>query len=439
MLYKKICRLFSSRNQLNDSFLCAIMKYRGDFVENLIISIVLLVVIIFYKTFEFKKNKGKKNKKLLWSYLISIFAFFISLFINIWIDGNATDKTLEYLMHAFSFLILMWPFSYSGLEYTRSKVNKKLAYVKTIVTNVYDKKYIDCFKKASISVIVLSEEDRKYSLPVYQEDEKEKYLKKLDKSFVIKTSNKKILKKELDQETTCFWFDDLDKLYKDIYASRGEVDTFVRTIKYLIITYIPIFLSYLFLSMIQFPWNYNLMLVVLLKIITLLSSRVIYSKIDYDVDLMERGYFLEGKYFSKQEKMFLFIQSILIMCFITLPYMFILAQGGSQAFANTLLYIIFIYSNLFMTISYLSEENLFKNLIKLWKNKRILLFSISCIILTLYFNFFDYFMTRNIEVHNYVACICFGFIPVLFNEYIKLARYMTKKGRRKNEFKNNKK
>lgn len=408
-------------------------------MENLIISGVFLFGLLFYKIWEFKKNKCQKTRKLVWSYLLSVFSFFISLLINIWLDGNNPNKTVEYLLHAFSFLILMWPFSLRGLEYGDYKVDKRSAYFKTVVTNVYNKKYIERFKRASISVIVLSEEAKKYGLPVYQESEKEKYLNKVGQSFVIKTANKNLLKKYLDKETTCYWFDDLDKLYEQIYIARGEIDNTIRMVKYLIITYVPILFSYLFLSIIQFPWNYNLLLVFLLKIFTLLSSRLLYKKMNYDVDLMERGVFQKGKYFSRQEKMLLLVQSTLIMCLITLPYMFILAQGGSQEFANTLFYIVFIYANLFMTISYLSEENIFKNIFKLWKNKRVLLYTLSCIQFTLFLNFNGYFVTRNIELHNYIACVCFGFMAVLFNEYIKFARYMTKKGRKKNEFKNNKK
>lgn len=411
---------------------------------DLIISIILFIIIAIYKIFEHKHNRAstslsKKNKLTsIILFIISLVLFVIVLIINITVDDNNTSKTLEYIINALSIAIIALPITFTDLYSLPQKNSEELIYTKTIVTNIIDKKIMNKFKIAGMNTIILTEENTDLKLPSFKEEETKKYCKQLNKNIIIKTDNLKLLNKLLSKETTCFEFKDLESLYHEIKNNRGKYDNYLRTIKYLINTYLPILISYFILCILKFPPIYSLILIIILKMFTIIVSRLLYKNIQFDVDIMERKPIERGATFNKQDIMFMLIQSFFNTFTLCVPYMLVLAYGGTKEFANTLFFIVFIYENIFMTISYLSEENILKNILKIFKSKKIILYIIMCISFTIFINFNSYFNTRNIELHNYLSCILFGFIPILFNEYTKFARYMTKKGKKKNERKNNK-
>lgn len=414
---------------------------------NLIISLILLILIIVYNIFLKKKynnsfkseiyTKTKKIKIIL--YIVSIIMFFVSLIINILIYGieNNLNTTITYIINALSITILFMPLSLSSLYEKNFKDEEKYSHKKTIITNLIDLKYIKKFNKAGINVIILTEEETDLKIKKIEESEIEK--KYLSKNIIIKTSNRKSIDKLIIKEDVYYEFNDLSDAYKKIYHARGVHDNYVRTLKYLITTYLPLFLSYIFLNIISFPIYYNILLIIILKIFTIISSNYLYKNLPYDIDLMKRKPKSRNIIFGSQELAFTILESFLIFFMLNIPYMFVQSQGGTQAFANTLFYVIFIYSNLFITYSYLSEANIIKNIFKSLKNIRMIIFTIICILISLLFNFTTYFNTRNIELHNFIACISFGLISVLLNELIKLARFTTTKGKKKNDSKNNKK
>lgn len=190
-------------------------------------------------------------------------------------------------------------------------------------------------------------------------------------------------------------------------------------------------MSYLFLSILGFPVTYNILLIVLLKLFTFYTSNYLYKKLPYDTDIMERKPININNLFSKQELIFVIFESLFIFFVLNLPFMYIQAEGGSVSFSNTLYYIIFIYTNLFITFSNISDSNIIKNFIKSIKIYHLVIFTIICILITLLFNYTTIFTTRNIYLKNYISTIILSIIAISLNELIKLARFTSMKGSKK--------
>lgn len=415
---------------------------------NLIISLIIIILIIVYKITIKKKNNEvykkelySKTKKLtLIMYIVSILMFFISLIMNFILYGSNPDiqTTITYIINSLSISILFMPISLSGLYEMSFKDEEKISHIKTLATNDYNPKIIKKLNRAGINVIILTKNECDTKIKQITEPEIER--KYLSKNLIIKTDNLNSLNKLLSKETTLFEFNNIDNAYEKIYKSRGVHDNYIRTLKYLATTYIPLFITFFFLNILGFPIEYNILLVIILKLFTIIIARYLYRNLPYDTDIMYRQPKDSNILLGKQELSFTILESLYIFFILNAPYMFVLSQGGTQAFGNTLFYLIFIYSNLFMTYSYISESNFTKNIFKSLKNIRIIIFTIACVAISLIFNFTTYFDTRNIELHNFISCILFGVISILLSELIKFARYTTtKKGKKKHENKNNRK
>lgn len=414
---------------------------------NLIIASLLLILIIIYKIYQKKKYKDSyksdlynKSQKLIHIlYLFSLLVFIIMFFLNLIIykEYASSKSTLTYIINALSVAILVMPLSLHNLYISSFKDEEKYSRIKTIVTNIFDPKLIKKFNKAHINVLILTTEKVDTKIKTISEDEYEK--KFLTKTLIIKTSNKKFLNKDINKENTIFEFDNLKNTYHKIYQARGVHDNYIRTIKYLITIYLPLVLSYIFLSLMGFPVIYNLLLVIILKLLTVLSSDYIYKKLPFDTDIMTRNVKPKNILIGKQEIILTVFNAFCIFFACTIPYMFTISQGSSEALSLTLFIITYIYSNIFLIFSLLSESFFPINIIKSLKSIRIIIYVLACIGFSLIINFTTYFDTRNIYLKNYFACVLFGMIPILIFETTKLARFTTMKGKKKNELKNNKK
>lgn len=412
--------------------------------NNLFLSCIVTILIIVYKINIYKKYKKNNKKTILkeksstfirYLYLISILIFIITFFL---IPSKTDLSLLNKIINSLSVAILLIPLSFNTLYITSFKDEEKYSHIKTIVTNDLNLKIIKKLKQAGINTIILNKYSPSSSnIKVITEDEVNKSI--IDKTLVIKTTNSKILNEIIDKEKTLFELKDLRKAYDIVYNARGTHDNYIRTIKYLINTYLSLILSYIFLSIIGFPITYNLLLIILLKVSTILISEYLYKTLTYDNDLMERKVENEDIFLFNQEIFLTIISAFCIFFFITIPYMFILSQGGSIKTANTIFIIIYIYSNLFLTFSLFSESSIFVNIFKALKNKKIILYIFVTIIVTILVNFCSFFNTENIYIKNYISCLIFGFLSILFLELAKLARFTTLKGSRKNGNKNNKK
>ena len=340
--------------------------------KNIIISILILIIIIIYKIFQIKKYKkiykdtlfNKSLKIIKISYLISLLLFIIILTLNVINYGNDTSisTTIEYIMNAISVAVLALPLTIQSLYKTSFEQEEKISHKKTIVTNEITEKLIRKYNKAGINVIILTTKETDIKIKTINENEIDKKL--LSKNIIIKTENLKILDKIINKEKSIYAFNSSEKIYFQIKEARGVHDNYIRTIKYNIITYLSLILSYLFLTLMSFPTSLNLSLVLLLKLFTILTSDIIYKKMPYDVDIMERKVKDKEIFIGRQELLITIIASFSVFFFSTIPYMYTLSQDGTIELANTLFYIIFIYSNLFVTYSLVSEKNIIKNIFK---------------------------------------------------------------------------
>ena len=188
-----------------------------------------------------------------------------------------------------------------------------------------------------------------------------------------------------------------------------------------------------------FPFPYTLSLTLLIKLSTLLISHHIYNKLPYDTDINTRTVRDKNIYLYKQEKFLMFFQISLIMIGMSLPYMYFIAYGTTLAYANTVLFLTFIFSNIFLTIVNLSEEITIKNIIKIFKSLPIIIYIISLIIITIILYYLNIFQTEQISLRNYLASAFVALISTIIYDITKFARYTTLKGSKKNEHKNNKK
>lgn len=406
---------------------------------NLIFASILIIAMVIYKIYIIVKTKHisneflyYKNKKMIIILTIfTIISFILSLIINIqeYKDNLNLNSSITCIINAISIAILSFPYSLLNIYYNYFPKDENIYYVKTLITNITDPKMIKKINKAKINVILLNKEDTTLKFKIIQEKE---IIKKIPtKNVQIKTDNYKILDKYKKNKMIYYEFEDLQKFYDKLYESRGRKDNYTRCIKYLISSYLPLIISYYFLTLIKAPITYNILLVVFLKIYTELNSNYLYKKMPYDIDIMTRKPNPLNTFIGSQETIFLIINCLCIFFALNIPYMFVFVENGSSIFANTLFYIIFIYSNIFITLSYFSESNILKNIFKSFKSIRFIIYLLLSITITIIINKTSYFNTTNIGIHNYISCVLFSLLAIVMNELTKFARLMTQKGRRK--------
>lgn len=413
-------------------------------IINIAISAILLIILIIHNIYQKKKYKNvykdvlykKTNKIIILLYILSFILFIIVLITNIILTDNSLS-TLSYIINALSISILVFPLTLSNLYIKSFNEEEKISHTKTIITNKLNKEQYIKFKKAGINIILLSKEKNKLKLPIIEENEIDKSI--LIKNIQIKTNNLNILDKLYNKDNTIIEFNSLEKTYNNLYLARGTHDNYIRNFKYIIRSYTSLIISYIFLIIMGFPAIYNLLLVLILKTFTIITSQYVYRKLPYDKDIMERKVKNKNILLGTQEFFFNLIESFCISFAVLIPYMYMLSQGGSQPLGNTLFFIVYLSSQLFIIYSNLSDSFILINIFKNIKNIRLIIYTIITILLIIFFNYCNIFETRNIYLQNNIAAILFGLIPTAFIELTKLSRYLTVKGKKKNESKNNKK
>lgn len=404
---------------------------------NILISLLIIILLFVYNIYTSKKYKKiiqtelykkiSRIKKIL--YLLSILLFIIFLIINLSMLGtNPTEEeTINCFLKAISIAIIAIPISLDTLYLTTFNDEENYSHIKTIVTDIYDKELINKYNKANINVIILSE--KKTELKTIPE--KKITPNDLKETIQIKTDNNKIIDKQIDKSTTKKEFKSLDTLYNKIINSRGVHDNYLRTIKYLIATYLPIILSYFFLIFMQFPVTYNILLIALLKLYTTIISRIVYKHLPYDKDIPYRQVKPLNVLIPSQEIFLLLIDCFIIFFTLTLPYMYVLAKDTGILFANTIYFVIFAITNNLLTYYYLNDSSFILNIIKNITKIRIHIFTIISIIFIILINFNNYFLTRNIGIQNILGCLIISITGILILELTKLARFISTKGRKK--------
>lgn len=409
-----------------------------------IIAVILLILVIIYKFLVSKKYKSKKTyvakreKRInIFLTICSVLVLGIVILINIESNGEELNITnvVTYIFNALAIAILVMPINMINLYKTIFNDEEKYCNVKTVVTNEISSKTLDKFNKAHINVIVVNTKKNKLDLKIIEEDEVNRSA--ISKNIIIRSDNLKIVDKYIDKEKVLYESKDIDKLYEKIINARGVYDNYIRIIKYLVITYLPLVLSYFLLTIEGFPFVYDALLVVLLKVVTMIVINGVYKKMPYDKDI-EKRYSKDVKMFmGRQEFMFMIAQGLVNLFLATVPYMLVLSEGGDIKLAFSLYVLINIFANLFGTYSMINDSFIVKIIFKNIKNVRLAIYSVILIIVTILFNFIEIFNTINVGFKNYVACLGFGMATIALNEFVKLARYSGVKGRRKNEFENN--
>ncbi len=410
---------------------------------SIIISLVVLLLIIFIKDIQGRKNynryhgiqyyKLKNYNRVLIVLSIIIFIFVLAIDLHLNKYDHSYMSFITVVLNALSIAIITLPISLSNV-YNIKESEHKFIYAKYIVTDIYNNKLIKEFNRAGIRVIVLTKKKFRTNIKRVNEDEFER--KMLSSNLIINTNNKEFVTK---LDNAIYEFNDLNSLYHKIENSRGKIDNIARIIKYNILTYLPLILLYFVLTISGYPIYYNVLLILFVKLITVIATEFVYKKMPYDNDLMRRSVVIEGKMISGQEIIFLIFTAICITFCYSFPYQYILYEGGTIALAVTISLSTLFFSNIFITYCLYSESALIKNIVKAFKSLRVVLFVVALIIITILINFIHILGTKNIGLQNYFVTIAFGFLPLLVLEIIKLARFTTTKGVKKREIKNNKK
>ena len=136
----------------------------------------------------------------------------------------------------------------------------------------------------------------------------------------------------------------------------------------------------------SFPVYYNLLIVCILKLYTLIKTEYLYKSLPYDKDIMERKVKPLDIIMGNQEILFLIMESFIITFAITIPYMYILASGASKEFATTMSIVITIIINTLLSYYYINDSSFIKNIIVYIKKLRLHIFTIISILLILFFN-----------------------------------------------------
>lgn len=412
---------------------------------NIIISAISLLIILILKIINIKKyktnnidslilkNEKKKTKIIL---VLSIILFLLTIIFNKYVNDYSWINTI---LESLIILILSLPITIHNLYNNYIKDEEKYSYIKTIITTKkVTKKELKEFNKANINIIIISNKPISLNIPTIEIDKVT--IKEMRTNNIIKTTNIKNITNRYNESNGFYITNDLNKTYDKIINSRGILDNYQRAYKYNIITSLSLILSILIINVIYgFPFPYYLSLFSIIKLINYITTTYIYKKIPYDTDIKERLPLNKNCYITKQEKFINIFQTIMMTIGISMPYMFLLASGATQEFANTALYLTMIFSIISLTIVNLSEEIYLKNILKIFNNKYLIIYTIIYILLAIFIYYVPIFTTKQITFINVIACLLASLLTTITYDIFKLARYTSTKGTKKYERKNNKK
>ena len=413
---------------------------------NITLSIIFLLLIIILKTINVIKYKTinkdsilyKKEKKLTIALtIISILTFVTILIVSKYTSVN--QSALSIILNALPFLVLLLPISIHNLFNTYIDNEEEYTYTKTIITNkVINKQLLKKYNQANINVVIVSKEDNKLNLKEVKKSEL--HIKQMRKNTFVKSRSVKDIIEKYNCNMNFIYTVYPEETYNKIIQSRGVCDNYIRAIKYNLITYTTLILSIIFINFVMgFPFEYNLSISLLLKLITLFVSTIIYKNIPTDTDIPTRKQKDKNVFMYKQEILLLIFQIVPIMIGLSMPYMYFLASSTTQTYANTIFYLTFIFSNIFLTYVNLGESLTIKNMIQIIKNKYLFIYTILLVLISIILYYINIFGTERIGIQNIIATIIVSALVTLIYDLVKLARYTTMKGSKKNEHKNNKK
>lgn len=207
-------------------------------------------------------------------------------------------------------------------------------------------------------------------------------------------------------------------LYQKIKKSKKEYDNYVKAKRYTMSTYIPLVLSYFLFLFLSFPFTLDIETILFIKIITILADNYIYKRIPEEQDIMRKGPYKQTE--RKQEILLFLMQLSLILFAITLPYMYFLANLEQIKRAQTIYLLVTLFSNLWITLYEYRESATLLNLLKIRKQKEMVLYVFLIFSLTILYTLIK---NPSIGVQNYVACFLTSLLFLSPLEVIKLARF----------------
>lgn len=412
---------------------------------NLIISIITLIAIVIIKIYNYKKNPiidkenltYKKEKKLI--IILTIISFIIliaSLICNKIINNYSL---LDNILSSLTLFILTLPISIFNLFNTYFKNEKEYCYTKTIITTeIPSKELLKKYNKSHINLVIVTDKETNLNLLVLEP--KEISIKNIHKNIIINSKSYKNILKKYQEKSITIYSEDLNETYNAIINSRGLCDNYFRAIKYNLITYTSLISSIIFVNFImKFPFTYTLSLALLMKLLTSIFSLTTYKNMKYDNDIETRIVRNKSVYLYKEEYLLMIFQIVPVIIAISLIYTFLLASDATQEFANTTFYLITIFSNIFLTTVNISESITIINILKAFKDIYVLAYVIILSIISVLIYYLEIFVTKQITIRNVIACLLVSAIFTMCFDIIKLARYTSMKGTKKNGNKNNKK
>ena len=414
---------------------------------NRIVALIIFLITIIGIIYIIKTTKKEKNilhthtKKLNIILIILSFILFISsLIINlINIDEYSIKNIIDTIFNSISIGLIPLPITTSIIYYIFDCSKNEYYHIKTIISNEdIPKSLYNKLRKAHINLIIVSEKNPSLEIKELKKEQLNKNIIKT-KSFFINSKDYNNILDLFSNKDEVIYSTNVSSTYKEIIDSRGNEDNYIRTIKYLISSYLPLILSVLLFWFTSFPFTSNLLLIVTIKVYTLITSLFVYKNMPFDTDIKLRYPKPSKVFIPSQELLLNVIQSFLVFFILTIPYMYILTLGGSEKFVTTIYLITFIYANIFLTYVNYSESSMLKNIFVSLKNIKLDIMVLVSIAFTIIINYIHIFNTTNIGIRNYFGCVLFAFIGTIIFDITKFARFITIRGDKKHETKNHKK
>ena len=388
-----------------------------------IISLILLLLLILFTITNIKEERFINVRKyIILLYVISIIVFVI-LFL---VDNDIMTKNK--IINSLTISLMLIPFTLQNIN--NLKIDENISRIKTIITNKINDNQLRKFKQSHIKVVLISKENK---LGLKETKIDEISAKTLKKTTFINSNDIDILDEYINK-TTLKKTSNLNKIYDEIIENRLKEDNYLKSIKFILLVYVPLLLSTILFKVYSITSPITLLLVVMIKYLSIITTRFIINKNRDDHDIKYNKPKPLKKYLTVQEKFLIVLQTLVSYAFLITPYLYLLLIGGPEKTINTIYLVIYFYIIIFSLVTTITDKPIIKNIL----NKKVIIMTILIIIITILINYINVFENESITIRNYIPCIIIAFVSTLFFEYTKLARYLTMKRRQKNESKNHK-
>lgn len=225
---------------------------------------------------------------------------------------------------------------------------------------------------------------------------------------------------------------ELIKYYHEIELNRAKYENLVRSkkIQFISSLIVPFIIIFVFVFKLPNPLtNTNLLIIYFIISLTNIFLTIFLPS---EQDIMQRKTRIEGdKLFSKEEKLFIYVNIFCVIAAITIPYMSILYSTNKQDIINNVFMTSFIITNFINIFYHINDSPTLTNIIKLILNKiSILIIIIN--LLTFYIIHFLYDKYNILKGTNYLKILLIALVMIGWEDIIKLARFLKNRKKVKN-------